>query len=117
MANSEESNPLLPNQEQESGATAEKKPTADHGCKHGGSLPPAAVPIGWTADGLPVGEPMTERAQWSSGILSCLGTNDEFCSSDLEVCEFLSAKDSIFMHLVVDCVNLVLMGLDYEIGC
>ncbi|GER28692.1 PIB60 cell number regulator-like protein [Striga asiatica] len=86
MGNSEESNPLLPNQEQESGATAEKKPTPVHGCKHGGSPPPAAVPIGWTADGLPVGEPMTERAQWSSGIFSCLGTNDEFCSSDLEVC-------------------------------
>ncbi|CAN1820444.1 Cell number regulator 8, partial [Linum perenne] len=49
-----------------------------------------AVP-GWTANGLPlghgsvVGEPMG-RAQWDSGICACLGRNDEFCSSDLEVC-------------------------------
>uniref|UniRef100_A0A2P2JEU0 Cell number regulator 8 n=1 Tax=Rhizophora mucronata TaxID=61149 RepID=A0A2P2JEU0_RHIMU len=45
----------------------------------------------WTADGLPlghgsvVGEPMG-RSHWNSGILACLGRNDEFCSSDLEVC-------------------------------
>lgn len=46
---------------------------------------------GWTADGLPlthgsvVGEPMG-RNQWDSDLLACLGRNDEFCSSDLEVC-------------------------------
>ncbi|KAI3474010.1 hypothetical protein Pfo_028798 [Paulownia fortunei] len=27
-----------------------------------------------------------ERSQWDSSIFSCLGRNDEFCSSDLEVC-------------------------------
>ncbi|XP_030926822.1 cell number regulator 8-like [Quercus lobata] len=46
----------------------------------------------WTADGLPlrhggsvVGEPMG-RSQWNSSLCCCLGRNDEFCSSDLEVC-------------------------------
>lgn len=48
---------------------------------------------GWTADGLPlthgsvVGEPMG-RNPWDSDLLACLGRNDEFCSSDLEVCKF-----------------------------
>ncbi|XWS55793.1 hypothetical protein CRYUN_Cryun09bG0031200 [Craigia yunnanensis] len=47
--------------------------------------------FGWTADGLPlvhgsvVGEPM-DRSQWDSSLLACLGRNDEFCSSDIEVC-------------------------------
>lgn len=49
----------------------------------------------WTADGLPlrhggsvVGEPMG-RSQWNSSLCCCLGRNDEFCSSDLEVCKSL----------------------------
>ncbi|KAL0347215.1 UNVERIFIED_CONTAM: Cell number regulator 8 [Sesamum calycinum] len=83
MANSEESNPLLPNQELESGGKDEKKSST---AKNGGPQPHAAVPMGWTADGLPVGELMMEKSQWDSGIFSCLGRNDEFCSSDLEVC-------------------------------
>ncbi|XP_020578201.1 cell number regulator 8 [Phalaenopsis equestris] len=47
----------------------------------------------WTAEGVPlvfahgsiVGEPLV-RDQWDSGLFSCLGRNDEFCSTDLEVC-------------------------------
>ncbi|KAJ8754064.1 hypothetical protein K2173_001962 [Erythroxylum novogranatense] len=45
----------------------------------------------WTADGLPlahgsvVGEPVA-RAQWDTSFFACLGRNDEFCSSDVEVC-------------------------------
>lgn len=56
------------------------------------SPPVCASSFGWTADGLPlghgsvVGEPM-ERTQWDSSLFACLGRNDEFCSSDLEVCE------------------------------
>ena len=47
----------------------------------------------WTADGLPlghgsvVGEPI-RRTQWDSSLFACLGRNDDFCSSDLEVCKF-----------------------------
>ncbi|XP_051130589.1 cell number regulator 8-like [Andrographis paniculata] len=78
MAKSDDSSPLLPNQEQEAGIKDEKKVFA------GGDQPRAAIPIGWTADGLPVGQ--MERTQWNSGIFSCLGRTDEFCSSDLEVC-------------------------------
>jgi hypothetical protein len=36
--------------------------------------------------GEPVAAHAIPRESWSSGILSCLGRNDEFCSSDLEVC-------------------------------
>ncbi|KAK6146981.1 hypothetical protein DH2020_017893 [Rehmannia glutinosa] len=86
MANSEESNPLLPNQEQEPVTKTETKSATIPAGKNSGAPSHAAVPIGWTADGLPVGEPMTERSQWDSSIFSCLGRNDEFCSSDLEVC-------------------------------
>lgn len=85
MANSDESNPLLPIQEQEADTKYEKKSSTG---KNSGAPPPAAIPIGWTADGLPVGDPTMERSEWDSGLLSCLGRNDEFCSSDLEVCEF-----------------------------
>lgn len=50
--------------------------------------PPLPVPIGWTVDGVPVGDPRVERAQWETGIFSCIGKKDEFYSSDVEVCEF-----------------------------
>ncbi|KAM7464150.1 hypothetical protein LguiA_032271 [Lonicera macranthoides] len=48
----------------------------------------------WAADGVPIGHgsvvgepmPMHQRPQWDSSLFSCLGRNDEFCSSDLEVC-------------------------------
>ncbi|KAH9309533.1 hypothetical protein KI387_037444, partial [Taxus chinensis] len=80
MAAGEEGNPLLPKQE-------EFAKSAD-------VLKQADVPKqeeGWTVDGLPlghgnvVGEPVS-RSQWDSPLFSCLGRNDEFCSSDLEVC-------------------------------
>ena len=73
----EESSPLL--QVNESKICSKKTTTT------------ASEEHGWTADGLPVshgsviGEPIG-RNQWSSGLFSCLGRNDEFCSSDLEVC-------------------------------
>ncbi|CAK9164806.1 unnamed protein product [Ilex paraguariensis] len=97
MANSEESSPLLAKQPE---VNDEKKST-----KHATTTPPPAVvvmkksppqvpgeaPYGWTADGLPfghanvVGQPMP-RAHWDSSLFACLGRNDEFCSSDLEIC-------------------------------
>ncbi|KAK4353322.1 hypothetical protein RND71_028840 [Anisodus tanguticus] len=86
MANNEESNPLLSNQQTE--VKDEKKPY-----KPISSDPPfPAKTMGWTADGLPmghgvVGQPMMmSRAQWDSGLCACFGRNDEFCSSDIEVC-------------------------------
>lgn len=84
MANPDESNPLLPKQEPEVGMKNEKK-SAPIGKNIGAPLP-AAIPVGWTADGLPVADSMMERAQWDSSLLSCLGRSDDFCSSDLEVC-------------------------------
>ncbi|XP_021730612.1 cell number regulator 8 [Chenopodium quinoa] len=53
------------------------------------SQPQVAETYGWSADGFPmdvVGQPMMSRTPWNSGLCSCLGRNDEFFSSDLEVC-------------------------------
>ncbi|RWR95571.1 Pentatricopeptide repeat-containing protein [Cinnamomum micranthum f. kanehirae] len=86
MANAEEASPLLnPSKE------------GEEEVKGNGGAPPKKVEdvefsgdaVGWTADGLPlghgsvIGEPVA-RGQWDSGLFSCLGRNDEFCSSDLE---------------------------------
>ncbi|MCD7462813.1 hypothetical protein HAX54_049396 [Datura stramonium] len=100
MANNEESNPLLSDQQPE--VNDEKKPNKPISSAAGTAPAPpfpadpvkplsAAVPMGWTADGLPmghsvVGEPIMRRAQWDSGLCACFGRNDEFCSSDIEVC-------------------------------
>ncbi|WOL12544.1 cell number regulator 8-like [Canna indica] len=99
MANVEESNPLLKHPDgcmdrtpadEENAKDALPSPVPEPQKK--ASPPPAAKgPSGWTADGLPVGhgsvvgEPIA-RVQWNSGLFTCLGRNDEFCSSDLEVC-------------------------------
>ena len=96
----EESNPLLNKNHQEQ----EKKPTkaAAESPVEKSALTQLDQPeYGWTANGLPlnhgsvVGEPMG-RAQWNSSICACLGRNDEFCGSDLEVC-----KSSFMIFFVV----------------
>nr|CAB3472070.1 unnamed protein product [Digitaria exilis] len=75
----EESSPLLP-AAVGAAVPADEKPPKD----------PAPEPNKHYADGVPVvmGEPVAAHAipreSWNSGILSCLGRNDEFCSSDLE---------------------------------
>lgn len=99
MANSDESNPLLPNQQSE--LKDEKKPNKPiSSTTPAPPFPadpvkplPAVVPMGWTADGFPmghevVGDPIMRRAQWDSGLCACFGRTDEFCSSDIEVCEY-----------------------------
>ncbi|XP_009781430.1 cell number regulator 8-like [Nicotiana sylvestris] len=84
MANNEESNPLLsPEVKDEL-----KKPNKRVISSAAGAIP-AAFPMGWTADGLPMGHGVvgeTNRRQWDSGLCACFGRNDEFCSSDIEVC-------------------------------
>lgn len=104
MANVEESSPFLPSQKSEANNN-EMKPTKPSSSISGKIPAPSepvkpassAVPMGWTADGLPmghgvgtavVGEPIMRRAQWESSLCSCFGKNDEFVSSDFEVCEF-----------------------------
>lgn len=70
----------------------------------------------WAAEALPVlhgsviGEPVP-RDQWSSGLFDCLGRNDEFCSSDLEVCMF----QDLFPLLIVafNCGFSVPVLIDY----
>ncbi|CAL5351068.1 unnamed protein product [Camellia sinensis] len=98
MENPEESSPLIPRHsaadEDEKRATKPTPPPpppppAAAAEKH--SPQAASGNPYWTADGLPLGhgsvmgEPM-RRAQWDSSLFACLGRNDEFCSSDLEVC-------------------------------
>uniref|UniRef100_A0A0D6QW93 Cell number regulator 8-like n=1 Tax=Araucaria cunninghamii TaxID=56994 RepID=A0A0D6QW93_ARACU len=85
MAAGEEGSPLLPKKEEK---TVEKpaKKTEDFVPEQREQAAP-----GWTVDGLPlghgnvVGAPVS-RSQWDSSLFACLGRNDEFCSSDLEVC-------------------------------
>ena len=110
MANNpEESSPLLSKQVN----ADDEKPNSTENLPQ--TLPPAkpsppvsASSFGWTADGLPlghgsvVGEPMG-RTLWDSSLFSCLGRNDEFCSSDLEVCELFpfSSIDFYVLHLPI----------------
>ncbi|XP_042048810.1 cell number regulator 8-like [Salvia splendens] len=123
MANSDESNPLLPNQEEIEMAN-EKKYGVPVGKNVGAPLP-AAIPVGWTTDGLPVSESMMERTHWDSGLFSCLGRNDQFCSSDLEVCilgsvapcvlygsnvERLGSSPATFANHCLPYTGLYLMG-------
>ncbi|XP_074312075.1 cell number regulator 8 [Silene latifolia] len=90
----EESSPLLPtdntqthepesNQKQGAQFSAPPSPPSK---QH--PVPPMTEPqtYGWTADGLVVGQPIMGRTPWSSGFFSCLGHQDAFFSSDLEVC-------------------------------
>ncbi|XP_057513515.1 cell number regulator 8-like [Actinidia eriantha] len=88
MANSMESSPLLAKQ---SGVDDEKKSTKSTASPQPEKQSPPPQRAASAAYGLPlshgsvVEEPM-RRAQWDSSLLACLGRNDEFCSSDLEVC-------------------------------
>ncbi|KAG6771911.1 hypothetical protein POTOM_023306 [Populus tomentosa] len=86
----EEASPLLNKNLEEQN---DKKPTkVSPDAKTATASPGSASPeYGWAVNGLPlshgsvVGEPMG-RNQWDSSLFACLGRNDEFCSSDLEVC-------------------------------
>ncbi|OIT34171.1 hypothetical protein A4A49_53151 [Nicotiana attenuata] len=85
MANNEESNPLLSPEVKDELKNSNNKPIISSAA---GAIP-AAFPMGWTADGLPMGHGVvgeTIRGQWDSGLCACFGRNDEFCSSDIEVC-------------------------------
>lgn len=96
--NDSESSPLLTNHHVAADAEDEKKSNIDgktNGVKvppGGKSEAPASAGYDWTANGLPLGhgsvmgEPLG-RSLWDSSLFACLGRNDEFCSSDLEVCE------------------------------
>ncbi|TVU21739.1 hypothetical protein EJB05_31396 [Eragrostis curvula] len=106
----------------------------------GEKLAPAPAPAlapeatKYCADGVPVvmGEPVASRTvggvpreSWDSGILSCLGRNDEFCSSDLEVCllgsiapcvlygsnvERLAAGQGTFVNSCLPYTGLYMLG-------
>jgi hypothetical protein len=81
----EESSPLLKKNLEDN----DKKPA-----KVSADAKTATAEYGCTVNGLPLihgsvmGEPMG-RTQWNSCLFCCLGRNDEFCSSDLEVCKSL----------------------------
>lgn len=99
----DESSPFLENQDPLNG---EVKPSDIGHCEKKDPTPPPSLPsppppppppspckpsvplqpetYGWTADGVPVG--MMGRTPWETGVSHCLGRQDEFCSSDLEVC-------------------------------
>ncbi|KAK1400127.1 Cell number regulator 8 [Heracleum sosnowskyi] len=87
MENHEESDPFL--DKVKDGKTV-KKLDFDNG-ESAAAITGQAI-YGWTVNGLPalgqvsvVGEPVG-RDHWDSSLCACLGRNDDFCSSDLEVC-------------------------------
>ncbi|KAF0920758.1 hypothetical protein E2562_036842 [Oryza meyeriana var. granulata] len=88
--NHEEASPFLP----QAGAGDKLPPSSP-------PPPPAPEAAKCCADGVPVvmGSPLAAPAggvlqeSWNSGLLSCLGRNDEFCSSDIEVCTCISPSD------------------------
>ncbi|KAF3664622.1 Cell number regulator 8 [Capsicum annuum] len=119
MANTDESNPLLPNQQPELKDDEKTKIPLSSAAAGTTPVPPfpvkPAVPMGWTADGVPVVEPMIMRSrdQWDSGLCACFGRTDDFCSSDIEV--FLVSRYYIFaiqfsllMKLVLSVLALLL---------
>lgn len=77
-SNPDESNPLLPTTKQDDIGTK----TTDEDKMCAVSPPPREA----VAVGLPVGDYVMPRSQWDSGLFSCLGRQDDFYSSDLEVC-------------------------------
>ncbi|KAE8721887.1 Detected protein of confused Function [Hibiscus syriacus] len=90
----QESSPLLAKQVLDE--DLKEKPNGKKSKEHTAEVSPLPVfstghGFGWTADGLPLvhrsvlGEPLG-RSQWNSSLFACLGRNDEFCSSDIEVC-------------------------------
>ncbi|OAY78667.1 cell number regulator 8 [Ananas comosus] len=93
MANPEESSPLLSQMDGDDKVASALAPAPAPAKPSSAAPPPPAKGCAaeWTADGVPmghvsvVGEPVA-RNRWDSGLFSCLGRNDEFCSSDLEVC-------------------------------
>lgn len=105
MENLEESSPLLGPQpdtphhhdkEPTKTATVPPPPAVSFAIKQS---PPELLPKGavgptrgWTAEGVPLGRgsamgELVRRDGWSSGLFDCLGRNDDFFSSDVEVCE------------------------------
>ncbi|KAL8152792.1 hypothetical protein V2J09_010552 [Rumex salicifolius] len=94
--NDKESSPLLENQEPLNEVakpeTCERKESLPPPCKLSAqpSLPPFVAPekSEWTADGVPLGVvgEIVGRTPWVTGPSHCLGRQDGFFSSDLEVC-------------------------------
>ncbi|GKV12252.1 hypothetical protein SLEP1_g23423 [Rubroshorea leprosula] len=93
----EESSPLLSKQVEDDGSKGSCNDKGNQP-KEGKvdaapDLPDLSVGVGygWTAEGLLLGhgnvvdEPMA-RGQWNTCLFACLGRNDEFCSTDIEVC-------------------------------
>lgn len=91
MATNEETTPLVLAEEEQSFYKGEKGLESKHEEKAAvnNNEPEAACgyPAGLVGEGVVVGEPVPQARQpWSTSIFSCLGSNDEFCLSDMQVC-------------------------------
>ncbi|KAL9235890.1 hypothetical protein vseg_010621 [Gypsophila vaccaria] len=141
--NPEESSPLLPTDNNDNNNNNNHRETESNP-KNGAELsappsppskehpvPPMTEPhlaesYGWAADGLPImGQPLMDRAPWSTGLCSCFGNHDHFFSSDLEVCllgsiapcvlygtnaERLGSSSGSFIHHCMTYTALYLIG-------
>lgn len=100
----EEANPLLKQQPPQQPPKAEQ--TTEQQDRY----------LGWTADGLPMshgsvmGQPIP-RSPWNSSACACLGQNDHFCSSDLEVCMSLSFI-SLLIYFILFYFVYMILSLD-----
>lgn len=97
-ANKKDSEPIAKSQSPSLPAKQPPVPTV--------AQPQVAETYGWAADGLPLsvmGQPIMGRTPWNSGLCSCFGRSDEFCSSDLEVCMFSlrSSYSSCYYQMLI----------------
>ncbi|GLT92409.1 hypothetical protein SLE2022_102480 [Rubroshorea leprosula] len=107
-----ESSPLLSEQVEEDGCKVSSNENdnepkdAEIAASPDSAYASAEDGYGWTADGLPLahgsmfGERIA-REQWDSSLMVCLGRNDEFCSSDLEVCKPAIVPSTFFFQLQI----------------
>ncbi|KAG6541286.1 hypothetical protein Mapa_017339 [Marchantia paleacea] len=86
MANVEEQKPLMQQDEEENLYRGEKEPGAKN-VEADSEPEPAVAPLEHPENMYVVTEPeVRQRQPWRTGLFSCMGNNDEFVSSDLEVC-------------------------------
>lgn len=108
MANEEET-PMLQNEEQF--YTGEKAPESKHAeektevkTEVKASEAVCGYPVG--PDGVVVGEPVPmPRQPWSTPVLGCLGNNDEFCLSDMQVCMMGSCAPCVLYASNMELLN------------
>ena len=90
------------------GDGAEKNQNDDSSAVSSHGFPPA-IAIGTPPP------PPPPRSAWSTSLFACFGSNDEFFTSDVEVCKFLDLYIFFFFFLIDDLVFVILGFLSKSI--